>query len=119
MPVPPITLSVGLTVEVPAWVIPLPAVTEVTVPALLVHALSFSKIDNGMLPAAYLRGVPLLSKAKVSDVVGSVVASSSERSSAKLTDPEVPPPDNPRAAPTDVMSPTLLVHPWSLLNCPR
>ena len=46
IPVPPITLSVGLTVEVPLWVIPVPAVTEVTVPALDVQPESLLKSLN-------------------------------------------------------------------------
>ena len=33
IPLPPITFNVGLRVEVPVCVIPVPAVTEVTVPS--------------------------------------------------------------------------------------
>ena len=52
MPVPPITLSVGLMVEVPVWVIPVPAVTEVTVPlALATHVLSpLRKVEESAVP---------------------------------------------------------------------
>ena len=116
----PPRVKVPLVVTVPVRVIPftVPVVpTDVTVPEQVVKPESLLKIDNPISLAAFLLSA-LASKTMNSSVptIAAVISVNSDKSTVKVTPPEVPPPLRPTPAVTPVISPVQLVQPESLLK---
>ena len=111
IPVPPPIFSVAEP-EVAPPVKPLPATTAVMSPVLLVKPESLLKILSGISFAAFLLSAPLSRTINSSvPTIVAVMSVSSDRSTFKVTLPELPPPLKPVPAVTPVISPVFEVEP--------